>query len=36
MEKREKKVEKLIQHDYTMSFKLGIVSRIEKGEFTYK
>ena len=36
MEKREKKVEKRTQRDYTMSFKLGIVIRIEKGEFSYR
>ena len=36
MENREKTVEKRTQQDYTMAFKLGIVSRVEKGEFTYK
>ena len=36
MEKREKTVEKRTQQDYTMAFKLGIVNRVEKGEFTYK
>lgn len=34
MENREKTVEKRTQKDYTMAFKLGIVSRVEKGEFT--
>ena len=33
MENREKTVEKRTQQDYTMAFKLGIVSRVEKGEF---
>ena len=36
MKNREKTVEKRTQQDYTMAFKLGIVSRVEKGEFTYK
>lgn len=36
MENQEKKTGKRTQCDYTMSFKLGIVNRIEKGEFTYK
>ena len=36
MENLEKTVEKRTQQDYTMAFKLGIVSRVEKGEFTYK
>ena len=36
MENRENTVEKRTQKDYTMAFKLGIVSRVEKGEFTYK
>lgn len=35
MKNREKALEKRTQKDYTMSFKLGMVSRIEKGEFTY-
>ena len=32
MKNREKTVEKRTQQDYTMAFKLGIVSRVEKGE----
>jgi len=36
MENQEKKTGKRTQCDYTMSFKLGIVNRIEKGEFSYK
>lgn len=36
MEKLENSAEKRTQRDYTMSFKLGIVNRIEKGEFTYR
>ena len=36
MKNREKTVEKRTQQDYTMAFKLGIVSRVEKGEFTDK
>lgn len=36
MESREKTVEKRTQQDYTMAFKLGVLSRVEKGEFTYK
>lgn len=36
MENREKKKAERTQCDYTMSFKLGIVSYIEKAEFTYK
>lgn len=36
MENRENTVEKRTQKDYTMDLKLGIVSRVEKGEFTYK
>lgn len=27
---------KRIQRDYTLAFKLGVVSCVEKGEFTYK
>jgi len=27
---------KRTQRDYTIAFKLGVVSRVEKGEFTYK
>ena len=27
---------KRTQRDYTLAFKLGVVSRVEKGEFTYK
>jgi len=36
MEKGENKAEKRTQRDYSMSFKLGIVSRVEKGEFSYR
>lgn len=35
MEKRETEKAKRTQRDYTMPFKLGLVNRIEKGEFTY-
>lgn len=31
MENRENTVEKRTQKDYTMAFKLGIVSRVERG-----
>ena len=34
MKNREKTVEKRTQQDYTMAFKLGIVSRVEKGSVT--
>ncbi|MED6323042.1 MAG: IS3 family transposase, partial [Pseudomonadota bacterium] len=27
---------KRTQRDYTLAFKLGVVERVEKGEFTYK
>lgn len=36
MENREQSKEKRTQRDYPMSFKLGIVARVEKGEFTYR
>jgi len=36
MEKEGKKLEKRTQRDYKMSFKLGLVNRVEKGEFTYR
>lgn len=36
MEKEEKNLQKRSQRDYTMSFKLGIVNRVEKNEFTYR
>jgi hypothetical protein len=32
MKNREKTVEKRTQQDYTMAFKLGVVSRVEKGD----
>lgn len=36
MEKREKKTVKRTQRDYTMAFKLAVVSQVEKGELTYR
>lgn len=34
--KTEKKVKKRSQRDYTMAFKLSVISQVEKGELTYK
>lgn len=36
MVKEEKQRKKRSQRDYTLGFKLGVISQIEKGEMTYK
>lgn len=36
MEKEPKRRKKRTQKDYSLGFKLSIVSRVESGEFTYK
>jgi len=36
MKKQEVKREKRTQRDYTMAFKLSVISQVEKGDLTYK
>lgn len=36
MKKEESKREKRTQRDYTMAFKLSVISQVEKGDLTYK
>ena len=36
MEKREKKLNRRSQRDYSLAFKLQVVMQVEKGELTYK
>ncbi len=36
MKYRERQVRKRTQRDYTMAFKLMVISQVEKGEMTYK
>lgn len=36
MVKEEKQRKKRSQRDYTLGFKLGVISQVEKGEMTYK
>ena len=36
MEQKESSREKRSQRDYTLCFKLSVVSQVEKGEYTYK
>ena len=36
MKEEGKKRDRRSQRDYTMSFKLSVVSQVEKGEMTYK
>ena len=36
MKEQDSEVKKRTQKDYTLSFKLSVVSQVEKGDFTYK
>lgn len=36
MEKQEKPVKRRSQRDYSLGFKLAVISQVEKGEMTYK
>lgn len=36
MKSQERRVKKRTQRDYTMAFKLVVISQVEKGETTYK
>ena len=36
MKKQVKKPRKRTQRDYTMAFKLAVISQVEKGDMTYK
>lgn len=36
MKKQEVNREKRTQRDYTMAFKLSVISQVEKGDLTYK
>ena len=36
MEHQERRVRRRTQRDYTMAFKLAVISQVEKGEMTYK
>ena len=36
MKNRERPVKKRTQRDYTMAFKIAIISQVEKGDLTYK
>lgn len=36
MENQEESIKRRSQRDYTMAFKLLVVSQVEKGEYTYK
>lgn len=36
MVKKERQRKKRSQRDYTLGFKLGVISQVEKGEMTYK
>lgn len=36
MDEQEEPTKKCSQRDYSLAFKLQVVSQVEKGEFTYK